>query len=183
MPRFGSGSDLARELGITRQAVSKAEKAGRISRAANGDFDLDAARIQYRLHTDPEQQLRSLQQERSTPAGVAVLERPSYEFEGDAKALVAAKARREQAEAQIAELELAEKRGEIIANADHKRVVFALCRSICDALMPLADRITPLVAAESEPAKVHAVITAEIRQVLRMLANTREPTDDAERLG
>jgi hypothetical protein len=175
MPRFGNGADLARELGITRQAVSKAEKAGRISRAANGDFDLDAAKIQYRLHTDPEQQLRSLQQERSAPAGVAVLEPPVLQFEGDAKALVAAKARREAAEAQIAELELAEKRGEIILNADHKRVIFALCRSICDALMPLADRMAPLVAAESDPAKVHAIITGEVRQVLMTLRDTREP--------
>lgn len=178
MPRFGNGADLARELGITRQAVSKAEKAGRISRAANGDFDLDAARIQYRLHTDPEQQLRSLQQERSAPAGVAVLERPVLEFEGDAKALVAAKARREAAEAQLAELELAEKRGEIILSSDHKRVVFALCRSICDALMPLADRMAPLVAAESDPAKVHAIITGEVRQVLMLLKDTRRPADD-----
>jgi hypothetical protein len=175
MPRFGNGADLARELGITRQAVSKAEKAGRISRAANGDFDLDAAKIQYRLHTDPEQQLRSLQQERSAPAGVAVLDRPPLEFQGDAARLVGAKARREAAEAQIAELELAEKRGEIILNADHKRVVFALCRSICDALMPLADRMAPLVAAESDPAKVHAIITGEVRQVLMTLRDTREP--------
>ncbi|MEY2653098.1 MAG: hypothetical protein RLZZ524_125 [Pseudomonadota bacterium] len=189
MPRFGNGADLARELGITRQAVSKAEKSGRISRMADGRFDLDAAAIQYRLHTDPEQQIRSMQQARpyaeaqAAQHGVAVLDAPpQMEFTGSAADLLRAKAKREHAEAQLAELELAEKRGEIILAADHKRVIFRLCRSIRDALVPIPDRMAPVVAAEDDPAKVHAELSREIRQVLEALSALANQGDDAERM-
>ena len=96
--------------------------------------------------------------------------------------LLRAKAKREHAEAQLAELELAEKRGEIILAADHKRVIFRLCRSIRDALVPIPDRMAPVVAAEDDPAKVHAELSREIRQVLEALSALANQGDDAERM-
>lgn len=184
--RWGSGSELARELGITRQGVHKAEKSGRITRAANGLFDLDAARIQFRLHTDPEQQLRSIQQRPETPttfgvggsqagasaAGGAtdiVVPERGVEFTGDAAALVAAKARREAAEADLAELELAEKRGAIMSSADHRAIVFRIARTLRDALLQVPARTAALLAAESDQAACQRILEAEIRAVLQQL--------------
>jgi 16S rRNA G1207 methylase RsmC len=178
MARWGTGADLARELKITRQAVSKAEKAGRISRAASGMFDLDAARIQYQLHTDPDQQSRSLQQR--SDGGTEVLDPPAVELRGDAAALIAAKARREQAEAQLAELELAEKRGEIMAVGEHKRVLFALARTVRDAVLQIPARSAALVAATDDRQQCQAILDAEVRKVLEQLAAWR-PADDAQR--
>jgi len=180
MARWGTGADLARELKITRQAVSKAEKAGRISRAASGMFDLDAARIQYQLHTDPEQQSRSLQQRSDGGAATEVLDPPAVELRGDAAALIAAKARREQAEAQLAELELAEKRGEIMAVGEHKRVLFALARTVRDAVLQISSRSAALVAATDDRQQCQAILDAEVRKVLEQLAAWR-PADDAQR--
>lgn len=170
MARWGRGTQLAAELGITRQAVSKAEKSGRITRAANGLFDLDAAGIQYRLHTDPEQQARSLQQRQ---ADVEVLDRPvGLELPGGSPAerLVREKARREAAEADLAEIELAEKRGETMAMSEHKRVLFALARSVRDALLQIPSRTAALVAVESSQAACQGILDAEIRKVLEQLA-------------
>lgn len=178
MARWGTGADLARELKITRQAVSKAEKAGRISRAASGMFDLDAARIQYQLHTDPEQQARSMQQR--SDGGTEVLDPPAVELRGDAAALIAAKARREQAEAQLAELELAEKRGEIMAVGEHKRVLFALARTVRDAVLQISSRSAALVAATDDRQQCQAILDAEVRKVLDQLVAWR-PADDAQR--
>lgn len=169
MARWGTGADLARELKITRQAVSKAEKSGRISRAASGMFDLDAASIQYRLHTDPEQQARSMQQR--SDGGTEVLDPPAVELRGDAAALIAAKARREAAEAQLAELELAEKRGEIMAVGEHKRVLFAVARSVRDALLQIPVRAAALLSAESSTQGCQAILDAEIHKALQQLAD------------
>lgn len=179
--RWGNGVQLAAELGITKQGVRKAEKAGRITRAANGLFDLDAARIQFRLHTDPEQQLRSLQQRPDRASGadqtaVVTVDR-TMEFAGDAQALVAAKARREAAEADLAEFELAEKRGTIMSVADHKRIVFTLARSIRDALLQVPSRCAALVAAESEQTTCQRIVESEIRAVLQQLMQIDPPVD------
>jgi phage terminase Nu1 subunit (DNA packaging protein) len=170
MARWGTGADLARELNISRQAVSKAEKSGRISRSGNGMFDLEAAGIQYRLHTDPEQQARSLQQRGHD---VEVMDPPAVELRGDAQALIAAKARREQAEAQLAELELAEKRGEIMAVGEHRRVLFALCRAIRDAVLQISARSSAMLAAAGDQAQCQAILDAEVRKVLEQLETWR----------
>ena len=101
MPRFGNGANLARELGISRQAVSKAEKSGRISRTADGRFDLDAAAIQYGLHTDHEQQRRALAQH-----GQGATRATSEPLVGSDWRI-----RRERAETEQAEIELAQLKG------------------------------------------------------------------------
>jgi phage terminase Nu1 subunit (DNA packaging protein) len=192
--RYGSGADLARALGITRQAVSKAEQSGRISRSANGQFDLDAAAIQYRLHTDPEQQLRSLQQR---GAEVTVLDRPgpsAAAFDLAARAahaaaqstaglpalpdipgmdaagrLMVAKARREQAEAELAEIELSKAHGSLLDAGDVKRATFALARSVRDALLAVPDRLAAQLAAEADAAVCRRMLADELRQVLAQL--------------
>ena len=173
MARFGSGADLARELKISRQAVHKAETSGRISRSANGKFDLDAAAIQYRLHTDPEQQARSLAQ-RGPEA--EVMDPPAMELRGDAAALIAAKARREAAEAQLAEFELAEKRGQIMDVGEHKRVVFSLARAVRDAVLQISSRTSAQLAAAGDQAQCQAILDAEIRKVLEQLGQW-QPSD------
>ena len=177
MARWGTGAELARELNITRQAVSKAEKSGRISRSGNGMFDLEAAAIQYRLHTDPDQQARALQQRGPE---VEVMDPPVMELRGDAQALIAAKARREQAEAQLAELELAEKRGEIMALGEHRRIVFALCRAVRDAVLQISARSSAMLAATDDQAQCQALLDDEVRKVLEQLAAWRP---DAEPSG
>lgn len=172
-----NGSRLAKELGLSRAAISKAEKSGRIARAGNGLFDLVAAKIQYRLHTDPEQQLRSLQQRpHKAEQEIVIPERP-MEFAGDAAALVAAKARREAAEAALAELELAEKRGETLSMKDHKRIVFALARGLRDALLQIPSRAAALVAAENSQTACQRILEAEIRAVLQQLMQLEHPNE------
>jgi hypothetical protein len=180
--RWGNGVQLAAELGITKQGVRKAEKAGRIARAANGLFDLDAARIQFRIHTDPEQQLRAMQQrsDRASGADQAVVVPPDIrplEFAGDAQALVAAKARREGAEADLAELELAEKRGLIMAVLDHRKILFEFARRVRDSILQVPSRAAPLVAAESDQRACQRIIEAEIRAVLQQLSQVEPPAE------
>lgn len=175
MPRWGTGADLARELGLSRQAVSKAEKSGRISKSANDKFDLDAAKIQYRLHTDPEQQIKSLQQR----SEILIPDRAGEFTGGDAASLIAAKARREAAEAELSELELAEKRGQVMSVADHRRIIFVMARSMRDALLQIPSRSGSLLAAEGDATACRRIVEAEIRTALQQIAALDVPVDDA----
>jgi phage terminase Nu1 subunit (DNA packaging protein) len=90
---------------------------------------------------------------------------------GDAAALIAAKARREAAEAQLAELELAEKRGEIMAVGEHKRVLFAVSRAVRDALLQIPVRAAALLAAESSNQGCQSILDGEIHKALQQLAD------------
>lgn len=134
MPRLGSGQDLARELNVTRQAVHKAEKAGRISRTAGGKFDLDAAAIQYRLHTNPEQQRRALAQQGqgATTAIITPLGMDDWRI------------REQRANAERAEIELAKLKGTLVNKAD----LLAEMRRIAYAIGSAMDQISDRIAAE-----------------------------------
>lgn len=134
MPRYGSGADLARELGISRVAVHKAEKSGRISRTAEGKFDLEAAAIQYRLHTNPEQSRRALAQQ-GQGAAAAI---------SDPLSISDYRIRKERAEAQRAEIETARLVGSVATKVDLE----AGGRRIGYAVGGGLDQIVDRVAAE-----------------------------------
>ena len=72
--------------------------------------------------------------------------------------------------AELAELELAEKRGELVSATAIERALATKIMSVRESLDTLADRISPLLAAETDSAKVYALLRAEIRQVLAQLS-------------
>lgn len=158
MPRFGNGAQLARELGVTRQAVSKREKQGALTRAANGKFDLDAAAIQYRLHTDPEQQRRALAQN-IRPRMPA----PAVGTAGDDSDWTG---RRLRAEARLAELQLQEREGSLVARAEVERGAKRIAFTLVALLTPIADRIAAEFGVdEAHRRRLRQRIAEEIDQV------------------
>ena len=85
-----------------------------------------------------------------------------------------ARTRREIAEANLAELEEAERRRELISVSAVKAAIstdFAVTR---DALMQLPARAAPLLAAETDPAACERMLHAEIHQALTTLAGTTD---------
>jgi len=157
MARFGSGAELARQLGVTRQAVNKREKAGDLTRAANGKFDLDAAAIQYRLHTDPEQQRRALAQNLRLPG--AQMDQPDPESRDW-------HARRLRAEARLAELELQEREGSLVKRDEVQRSARRIASTLVALLAPVADRIAAEFGVdEAHRRRLRLRIVAELDQV------------------
>lgn len=82
-----------------------------------------------------------------------------------------ARRRREQAEAERAELKLAEERNALVridqVRAEHSR----FCAQIRDTLLQMGPRLTPLlVAADGEPGRISMIIDAEVNAVLRSIA-------------
>lgn len=148
MARFGNGVQLAAELGVTPQAVSKAVKSGRITRAENGQFDLDAAAIQYRIHTDRAQQKRALAQNHShAEQPEARIEQGAIPLGDD---LGTIRRRRELAEARSAEIDLAEREGALVKVEEVQKAGRSLASAIVQQLQSVPDRIASEFGADDE---------------------------------
>ena len=81
------------------------------------------------------------------------------------------RARREHYQAELAKLEVDLKRKELMPAVDVQKEAFALGRSVREALANLADRLSHQLAGETDPARIHAVLTDEHRAALVELSN------------
>ena len=140
---------LAAELGVTPQAVSKAVKSGRITRAENGKFDLDAAAIQYRIHTDQAQQRRALaQQTHSDAEQPAARNDQAVALPGEDVGTI--RRRRELAEARLAELTLQEREGALVKSEEVQKFGRSLASAIVQQMQSIPDRIASEFGADDE---------------------------------
>ena len=83
--------------------------------------------------------------------------------------LAAAQLRKETALADLREMEVRRKRGELVEKVKVEAEAFRCGRTVRDALMGLPDRLAGVIASESDQKKVHAILTKEIRQCLEAL--------------
>lgn len=98
---------------------------------------------------------------------------PQATAPGDSPAYRNAATRERIAKARLAELELAEKAGNLVRRDEVEAAVFGLARQAQEALDGIADRLSTQLAAESDPARVHKMLSAELRQVKQQLAEAR----------
>jgi len=82
------------------------------------------------------------------------------------------RARREHYQAELAKLEVDLKRKELVPAVDVQKEAFALGRSVREALANLADRLSYQLAGETDPVRIHAVLTDEHRDALSSLADS-----------
>lgn len=81
------------------------------------------------------------------------------------------RARYEHYKAEKARLEALQGRGELVTAADVKAEAFACGRAVRDALLGLADRLAPILAATMDARECHRLLTEEHRIALRSLAD------------
>ena len=81
------------------------------------------------------------------------------------------RARREHYQAELAKLEVDLKRRELVPAVDVKKEAFAMGRSVREALANLADRLSHQLAGETDPARIHQVLSEEHRAALVELAD------------
>lgn len=152
-------------VGQTHTAVNDAARAGRIT-LIDGKVDPEVADIQWAEKTD------AVQQARGARGGHAPRDEPKSVPAGDREGYFAVKERRERAEADLAELELRERRGELVKKADVEREIFAIQRALRDRLAGIPDRIAPMLAAEADVTRCHAIVAAELRAALGEVAGS-----------
>lgn len=172
-------AQYARHRGCSKVAVGKAVKADRIS-LVNGQIDATVADIQWEANTRARVSRRSRAPGQlsldgsASPAASsdAVTSGPTAPAgdSGNGDGYTANRARREAADAEMAELKLAEAQNGLIRIEAVKSALGSVFSATRDALLQIPARLSPLLAAESDPATVQTMLYTELHQALQHLA-------------
>jgi len=171
-PKQVTQAELARLLGVSRTAVNKAVKAGRITADADGRFDLEQAIIDWKNNT------RAAAKAASQPG--------SPRQRGGQPKYASARARKEHSLANIAEMREGQMRGALAETASVKDAGTEVGTTVRTVLENLADQLAPVLAAESEEHNVHRILSKQMDTALhdivaRLESVIREITDEPPR--
>ncbi len=181
-PELITQAEYARRRQVAPSAVTAAVMAGRI-RLHAGLVDPVEADRDWDASTDPIAQASTAAIQRRARAAspaeegapgasedVAPRGAPSPDAEpSPARLLMSARADREKLQAELARLELARKRGELVSVAEVERHLSVRAISMRESLDAIADRLSTVLAAETDPGAVHRIIRAELHAALEQL--------------
>jgi len=157
-------SAYARHRGVDRFSVQTAIKRNRISTLPDGRIDSDVADREWEENTVARPPMVTGNRRRGEDDG-----------DGDsfgASQYTKARAVREHYQARLAKLEFEEKTGKLVDSDSIKVAAFNLFRQFRDGMLGIPDRVSAMVAAESEEARVHRILTDEIRKALNDFADS-----------
>lgn len=154
-----SKAELARRLGVTPGAISRALREGRIEAGPDGLVDAAGATAQW---------LANRRRRPRMPAQAASAPDPAAP--GAPGDYWTAKTQREQAEAAMASLRARELAGELVRRVEIERELAAKIITLREHLQSMADRLAALVAAESDILACRGLIRGEVDQALTAFA-------------
>lgn len=178
--RLISKTEFARERGVHPSRVSQWLRDGRISEAEGGKIDADAAHERLGGSLDQAKGIRREGNITSTGPAPSKDLLETTEGEKDEKEPGAAtsrddsgywehKARREKAEAQLAEMKAMQAAGALVPAAAVRKEFAEIARSTRNAMLSIADRVAP-VLDPANPARAHKLLSDEIGKALRELS-------------
>jgi hypothetical protein len=168
--------EYARRIGISHVSVIRAVRSGRIS-TVGGKIDPAVADREWRENTDQSKPLNRItgqprhRRAPDQPAMPMDLGGGGFGGDGAAAGYARARAARELYLAQLAKIELDEKRG-ILVRADEVKVgAFNMARKARDQLIALPERVAAILAATQDPAEVQRILEEEIERVCEEIAD------------
>jgi hypothetical protein len=163
----------AEAVGISRQAAYKAVARCAIPVDAHGLLDPDEATQLYRARTQARAHRLRLA---TAPAASTRASRKAKHAadgstpRGNGDHYMAARARRERAEAALAEMRLAEISGRLVDAQAVRASYGARVAAVRDGFLQMPARLAAELAREADAAKVRAMLDEEIRRVLTFFA-------------
>ncbi|MFN8835891.1 MAG: hypothetical protein ACK50Z_11725 [Betaproteobacteria bacterium] len=136
----------------------------------DGKVDPVAADAQWRANTRP----------RITPGARQPGEARATSPEAGVPAYEASRARQAAADAERAELDLLERRRELVSVASMERLFSKYMPAARDIALSMSARLAPVLAAETEQAKVAALIDEEVVRMLTELARIGDALEKKE---
>ena len=146
-------AELARQLNVTRGAVSKAVKSGRITPDEDGLFDPAEAELQWIANSRPNMKATQSPAAKSRASGYAD-----------------ARARKESALARMAELRLEQAIGNLIQKDAVDFVLEDMGATLRALMENLPDRLAPLIVGLRDMEAIHAAISEAADDVLSELS-------------
>ena len=159
--------DLAKLLGVSAATVTRDAAAGMPTHS------LDAAKAWRAQHrrpraTPPTRPGSAGMPEGAIAAGPATVASDSNDGGGE-NGYWSSRARREAAEAELAELKLAELQGQLVRADEWAAALARRAAAFREGMLQIPARLAAQLAAETDEARVHALLDAELRQVLLQL--------------
>lgn len=148
-------TELAKLVNMSKQHIGKLAKEGKLVFGADRKIDEEEAKKQI---------LNS--KERVKAAEV--------ETEADGDTLTYYKTQTEKYKSQITEIDLAKKRGELLVAEDVKKQAYTIGKKLNDSLISIPERISNIIAVESDPLKVRNILLQEIRLCLNDVCDDLE---------
>ena len=186
MPNMISLKEYARHRGVSPKACRSALQAGRITaeRDGAGNWRIDPAKAdaEWERNTRPDKA-----KGRATAADAVANTLPpapdeppedgaetgrKVTAENSRQLFFIGAAEEKLRKAELLDIELRVKNGELLDAAKVKADTFNITRQVRDAMMNIPDRIAADLAAESDAFEVHRKLTAEIRLALSTMAET-----------
>ncbi|RFU12919.1 hypothetical protein DZD18_09510 [Rhodobacteraceae bacterium W635] len=184
----------AAHAGLSRGAVQKARKTGRLVLFAHGSIDAAASDARRATSTDPDQQMRARGAAKSAGAGgtgdggnAAAPGAGSTSSPGDSASYLKARTALTVYQAQERQLTIQRKKGALVDRARAETLVFRLARQERDVWITWPTRVAALMAAQLsadmesasgtpvtiETAILQRVLEAHVREQLDALADRR----------
>ena len=168
-----SEAAAARECGISRQAVHEWVKRGLIAKGPDGLLCAKEVQV-LRAGLHPSAKASAPPPEPPAPQAPPPSSMPeaSVTPASDDAAMTSyhvAKTLREAAEARIAQLKLAELRGELVRAQDVSVELSRTFATFREAMQQIPPRVSAILAAESDQARIHDLLDAEIHTALMHL--------------
>lgn len=169
-PRTITQAEYARVRGVSRQAIWQAIRTGRLTAREDGRIELSKADAELLDNTDFSQvrlfagEPRTAARAPIEPPRTAAPPKPAR-ARGPARTFNAARTEREEFQAQIARMDLDERRGLLVEAAAVRRVQLGIARAARNLLLSLPSRIADKLAAISDPDECRRVLLEEIRAI------------------
>lgn len=147
--------------------------------AGQGRFSSDAVRKEGRkwVVADPQELDRQVAAakapDRGGRGGAPAIDQLLVQQQNQAAAIPSfaqSRAIREAYAARLTRLEFDQRSGKLVDKAELKMKLAKLHMAVRDALRTIPDRVAPIVAAETDQAKIHAMLLKEIGQALEGLS-------------
>ena len=143
----------AAHAGLSRGAIQKARKSGRLVLFADGSIDATASDARRAATTDPDQQNRAKggtarQSTASQRVPADNLAAPSISGPGDSSSYLKARTALTVYQAQERQIEIQKKKGVLVDRARAETLVFRLARQERDAWVTWPARVAAIMAAE-----------------------------------
>jgi len=174
VPAKARKAELARQLGVSRQAIGDLVKRGVLSEDKDGLIDVELARVALANRVHPGSKTAQ-----AIAAGApAAVPTPATASANDEEQQITsyhvAKTLNETAQARMNQLKLREMQGDLIRVDAVRSTLASAIASTREALMQIPARLSPVIAPETDQAKVHDLLHTELVQVLDHLNRARE---------
>lgn len=171
-PQRATKAALARELGVSRQAVGDLVKRGILTEDRDGLIDIELAKLALANRIRPSAKTAASlgQESNSAPLATAGENKDKTADDGVVTSYHVAKTLNEAAQARMNQLKLREMQGELIRLDAVESAWSQALSATREHLLQVRARLAPMLAQETDPFKIEQLLDAEHSQALQHMA-------------